>query len=77
MKTKNERAAMVADLPTLQAIQAAGFCTFHELTGKPYGYTEGIMNHVQTVVEGVFRVGGKKYYGKELGGWKRIFNASI
>ena len=77
MTTKTERAAMVADLPTLQAIQAAGFCTFHELTGKPYGYTSGIMNHVQTVSDGIFEVDGRKYYGKELGGWKRIFTVSI
>jgi hypothetical protein len=73
MTTREERGSMVCDLPTLQKIQKAGFCTFHELTGKPYGYTSGIMNHVQTVSDGIFEVKGRKYYGKELGGWKRIF----
>jgi len=68
-----ERGSQVTDVKILRSIEAAGFCVFAEETGKPYGYTKGTANHVQSVSDGVFQVDGNRYYGQKLGGWMRIF----
>lgn len=61
---KAERAAVVKDMKTLKAIAKAGFCVLDEMTGKPYGYTKGSINHVQSYSKGIFEVNGERYYGK-------------